>query len=137
LLCSKHMAPAGINGDTKMERQFSAEDFDASAFTLFDRIHGKIRSSKLNAYAGTPGACTKTGSTSGANGATKSFATISGTPACKLVFTNQQYDNGYIVAHLARYSGSNKKRILTSDPERNWLSGHWNSHSSVCYHDRT
>ena len=130
-LCTDSVLAKSLVG-IKIAKQFSAEDLDKTAKnTLFDRANSV---SPLNAVSGTPGACKKSLSTAGSNGATTSFPIITGNLECKLVFTDKQYDNGYIVAHLARYSGNLRQRVLTSG-EKNWLSGHFGYKQNQCFHE--
>jgi len=119
----------------KLEHLFLAGDLNAN--NKQDSLYDSQSSAAINVVSGVSGACTKSFSTAGANGAKYAFPIIAGTPDCKLVFTDKQYNAGYTIAHLSRYSGFNRNRLLTADPAQNWLSGHFAGYAGEGYHEGT
>ena len=88
-------------------------------------------------FVGSPSVTTVTG-----NGATETVRTLTGATTDGLRFpTGLLSDNAttttndYTLLHVARYSGSTRRRIFDA-VSSNWLSGFWDGNAGVAYHNK-
>ena len=108
---------------------YDAAYWDSATKTLSDIRGGNIASGTGNFTSGV----------ASGNGASASIPFIGGGTQTKLVFPTKKFDN-FTVCSITRYSGPNKKRILTTPikknhPNPNWLHGHWEGKRGCVHYD--
>jgi len=125
--CSSGKSAAQIP-TTNLYYQFKAEDYDATS-KIWVESSGNNRHS--TAITGAPYLVTQS---SGSNGAQTSFQALHGSTTDIINEFNSPPITGYTLFHVARYAGSNMRRIF-SNPTSNWLSGFWAGAAGVAYHN--
>ena len=97
----------------------------------------KVWSDKIGTYhtsaaTGSP----TTATSSGVNGASKTFSCIAGTTASQIAWPTGILPSTFTFFHITRYVGTNTARIFSAlASEVNWLDGFWGNYSGVSYHN--
>lgn len=102
--------------------RYTPSSFNSGTATWEDTIG----SYDASVYSGT--VATKTSSAAGG------YTVLYGGTGDSIRFPTGILPTPFTLFHITRYSGSTKRRIITSHTG-NWLDGHWNGRSGVAYHN--